>query len=210
MNIKSVLRPLYRLSLQLLTSPFLLFTQSVKTKNTLLHRCSLKNQGRQNTIIINNAVLEDCSFVLLGNNLQVILDGGVFHHVQFWLEDTDSLIHIGKDTTIEGAHIAAIEGHSVTIGKDCMLSEDVVITNSDSHSILSNNIRINPAKDVKIGDHCWLGRRVTVLKGVIIPDNCVIGTNSTVTKSPESPASIYAGSPAKLVRQGVSWKRERN
>lgn len=51
-----------------------------------------------------------------------------------------------------------------------------------------------------IGQRCWLGARVTILKGVTIGDGTVVGAGSVVTKS--LPAGVLAvGSPAKVVRE---------
>ncbi|WP_309762561.1 acyltransferase [Chryseobacterium sp. SORGH_AS_1175] len=33
---------------------------------------------------------------------------------------------------------------------------------------------------IRIGNNCWLGSNVTVLKGVTIGDNCIIGAGCTV------------------------------
>jgi acetyltransferase-like isoleucine patch superfamily enzyme len=52
---------------------------------------------------------------------------------------------------------------------------------------------------VIIGNGVWIGAHVFINPGVIIGDNSVIGANSVVTKNiPEN--SIYAGTPAKLIR----------
>jgi acetyltransferase-like isoleucine patch superfamily enzyme len=50
-----------------------------------------------------------------------------------------------------------------------------------------------------IGQRCWLGARVSVLKGVTIGDGTVVGAGSVVTRS--LPAGVVAvGSPARVVR----------
>ncbi|MBQ4407055.1 MAG: hypothetical protein II852_08610 [Bacteroidales bacterium] len=38
---------------------------------------------------------------------------------------------------------------------------------------------------VKIGNNCWIGSNVTILKGVTIGDNCVIGAGCIVFKNIE-------------------------
>ena len=49
-----------------------------------------------------------------------------------------------------------------------------------------------------IGQRCWLGARVTILKGVTIGDGTVVGAGSLVTKP--LPAGVLAvGSPAEVV-----------
>ncbi|WP_218841530.1 DapH/DapD/GlmU-related protein [Winogradskyella undariae] len=36
---------------------------------------------------------------------------------------------------------------------------------------------------VEIGDNCWIGSNVVILKNVNIGDNCIIGANCVVYKS---------------------------
>ena len=56
------------------------------------------------------------------------------------------------------------------------------------------------AQATTIGERCWLGARVTVLKGVTIGAGTVVGAGSVITKS--LPAGVLAvGSPARVVRE---------
>ncbi|WP_356948150.1 acyltransferase [Microbacterium aurantiacum] len=53
-------------------------------------------------------------------------------------------------------------------------------------------------RGIVIGDHCWLGHRVTVLDGVSLGEGCVVGAGAVVTRS--FPAgSRVAGVPARLL-----------
>lgn len=36
-------------------------------------------------------------------------------------------------------------------------------------------------KPVKIGDGCWLGERVAILKGCTLEDNVIVGFNTTIS-----------------------------
>ncbi len=72
----------------------------------------------------------------------------------------------------------------IRIGNDCMFSENVYIKPSDGHTIidsLSKNV-INYPNNIEIGDHCWIGRNVSILKGSKIPMNSVVGIGSIYTK----------------------------
>jgi maltose O-acetyltransferase len=55
-------------------------------------------------------------------------------------------------------------------------------------------------KPVEIGQGSWIGCGVIILPGVTIAPGCVIAAGAVVTKSTE-PDGLYAGSPARLVRE---------
>jgi acetyltransferase-like isoleucine patch superfamily enzyme len=129
---------------------------------------------------------------------------GTFH-----IRQTGSKIAIGPRTTFVTAYLFALEGRAITIGDDCMFSSGIIIRTSDEHSIidLETNQRINPAADVIISEHVWLGEGVTVNKGSFIAKEVVVGAKSLVTGSLAEHNSIYGGVPAKVLRRGVGWDR---
>ena len=56
------------------------------------------------------------------------------------------------------------------------------------------------AKNVYIGNGCWIGEQVCILSGVSIGEKCIIGAGSVVTKSiPDY--CIAAGNPAKVLKK---------
>lgn len=128
------------------------------------------------------------------------------------IEDDGGSIVIGKDFTMEGGEIAATEGETVTIGEDCMFSEDIEIRNGDSHVILdkATSKRTNYARPITIGNHVWLTAHVRVLKGSIIPDDSIVGNSSVVSGKFTNTNAIYAGNPARLVKTGTTWDRFRD
>lgn len=126
------------------------------------------------------------------------------------LEDHSGCLEIGAETTIEQAEIAVTEGGRVALGRDCMLAFGIDIRNGDSHAVLDAGTgqRINPAEDVRIGDHVWIGAHVQVLKGADVGAGSVVGARSLVTgRIPEQ--SVACGIPAKPARSGVRWTRAR-
>jgi acetyltransferase-like isoleucine patch superfamily enzyme len=91
-----------------------------------------------------------------------------------------------------------------------MLAKQVEIRTGDSHSIVDivTGKRINYASNVILEEYVWVGAHSKILKGVRVGHNSIIGTGAIVTK--DIPAnSIAAGVPAKVLRSGVDWKRER-
>lgn len=76
--------------------------------------------------------------------------------------------------------------HSITIGNNCQFGEGVKFYD---HNHLYNNTDkpINQQGyskgSIRIGDNCWLGSNVIVLKDVEIGDNVVVGAGCIIHKS---------------------------
>lgn len=168
--------------------------------------------GDNNTIDVHSRIPKDVQISIYGSNHTLVIEEGVtFKKGQIWFEDHDCYVSIGKGTSIEDANLAVAEnGTKLTIGKDCMLSSKVRIATTDSHSIIgiSTCKRTNPAKDITIGNHVWIGYNVNINKGVTIAENSVIAGHSVVTKSVRANC-IAAGVPAKEVKVGINWNRMR-
>ena len=88
-----------------------------------------------------------------------------------------------------------------------MFSFDITIYNTDAHAILdySTNNLVNYVNDIKISDHCWIGKEVNILKNTYIPKDCIIGANSVVCGKLKKEHAIYAGNPAVLVKENRTW-----
>lgn len=130
-----------------------------------------------------------------------------------WFEDTGGRLEIGEGTTIEAAGFGVTEnGSAIRIGRDCMFSTDIDVRTGDSHAILDGRSgdRINPARDVTIGDHVWVGARSVILKGVTLPSNSIVATGAIVTRAFDQEGILIGGNPARLIKEGVTWRRERD
>lgn len=149
---------------------------------------------------------------ITGNNNRVIIGDNVSYkrgHIR--ISGNNQTIIIGSQTTLERCNMICAEGCDITIGEDCMISYDVVLRTTDGHSILDYETRkrINVAAGVVVGNHVWIGAGTIIGKGVCIPNDCIIGARSFVNRSLEQEHAIIAGSPAKVVKVGVTWDRER-
>jgi hypothetical protein len=91
-----------------------------------------------------------------------------------------------------------------------MYSTHVHVRTSDSHSIFSydSGERINQDASVRLGDHVWIGRQAIIGKGASVGDDVVIGQGAIVSGALDS-TSCYAGVPAKLVKENVTWDSPR-
>ena len=110
-------------------------------------------------------------------------------------------LKIGKRVIVNTFNILGA-GNSVTIEDDCIFAAFVHITDS-SHQFesISSSPRHDPAysEPVTVGEGCWLGSSVKVLKGVTIHNGCIIGASAVVTHDLPS-FSISAGIPARVIR----------
>lgn len=169
--------------------------------------------GNNNTVIIcKDCHLQNCRIIMFGNGHKLeIGESCIIRNTTFWFEDTECLISVGETTTIEGASLSAAEPNSsISIGVDCMLSQDIGITTTDSHSIIElvSSMRLNPPANVTIGDHVWIGAHCEVLKGVSIGDGSIVGIGSIVTRSVPG-NTIAVGIPARVTKRNITWSRER-
>lgn len=92
--------------------------------------------------------------------------------------------------------------HSIEIGSDTVISDRVIIMDSDFHQISDDQIEKAP---ISIGEHVWIGSRAMILKGVRIGDGAVVGAGSVVTKNVPTNA-LVAGVPARVIRSNIEWK----
>lgn len=99
---------------------------------------------------------------------------------------------------------------SITIGHHVVISERVVIRDSDNHSVYplgydahTCNERI-ATSPIVIEDHVWIGMNVTILKGVTVGEGSIVAAGSVVTRS-IPPHCLAAGVPAGVVKTEVTW-----
>jgi acetyltransferase-like isoleucine patch superfamily enzyme len=122
--------------------------------------------------------------------------------------EAGATIKVSRHLSVNGSvDIAAHETSTISIGSDCLFANGCSITSSDVHHVLdaTTGERLNPARDVSIGDHVWLGDHVKVMKGAAIGRNSVVGLGSVVTGQ-FGPGSAIAGVPARVIRSGITWR----
>lgn len=192
--------------------------------------------GTENVVVYNGAILSNVVFDIVGNNNSIKIGRScIINSVEFSIkgnnhsvtigegcrfsqggsivcEDEFCKVEIGDRTTFVDVHIAVTEsGSAITIGRDCLFAYDIDVRSGDSHSIIDTqtNERINYAEDVSIGNHVWIAAHCIILKGTSIPDGSVLAGGSVATREFSQKGTIIAGNPARVVREGVSWTRER-
>lgn len=184
-----------------------------KKKGARCQWCNGRHIRRNSRNIVDigkNSTLTECIFFINGsNNIITIGDNCNFNEVSFWIKGDNNHIIIGDGTTVgRNTEFAALEGTNIYVGKDCMFSHDIRLRTSDSHSMLNEmGERINPAKDIVIGNHVWIGMYGILLKGTSIGDNSVVAARAVVSKT-FSENNLIAGMPAKIIKERINWSRK--
>lgn len=96
--------------------------------------------------------------------------------------EKNGYIEIGENTFFN--NYCSLNSHGIIkIGKDCLFGEGVKIY--DHNHIFNTQKKINEEQfnvgKVIIGNNCWIGSNVTIIKGAIIGDNCTISAGSVIS-----------------------------
>jgi len=182
------------------------------SRSNAVHGCTVRLEGDGNHVTFAAEGAFGVGVVIRGSNNTITIDEGcVLRGLGLVCEDDGNSISLGRWTEVAGAtELAAMEGTSIAVGERCLFSSGIHARTGDSHSVVDlEGKRINPSRNVEIGNHVWVGMGVTILKGSTIPDSCVVAARSVVTRKFTSPNCVIAGNPAKVVRESIDWRVER-
>jgi len=94
----------------------------------------------------------------------------------------------------------------IRIGAGCSISWNTNVLDTNVHELVVHGTARPRSQGITIGDHVWIGTGAIVLAGVTIGDGAVVAAGSVVTSAIPSGA-VVAGNPARVVREGVSWRQ---
>ena len=160
-------------------------------KGSNLYGCRVVSKGEGSIIIGQNCILRNCTFGFYGSSGKIVL---------------------GDESKINARHDARTglyvkDGTSITIGVRSLFSNSIEIATTDWHRIVdAEEHALNENRDVIIGNHVWVCRRVLIGKGVTIGNDSVVGAGSIVTKSFPEDHLLIAGNPAVVKKQHIGWK----
>lgn len=180
----------------------------------LLFNTKIQVGGKNNSIIIEKgAIIKNTTICITGFNHEIVIHNNVrfVENGRIRIEDTYNRLEIGENTNIIGCFFSIADNNTeIKLGKSCLISANVIIRTSDSHSICNmNGERINNGKSVYLKDHVWIGYGSTILKGSKIGADSVVGSNSLVAGLNTPNNCVIAGIPAKIVKNDITWTHER-
>lgn len=192
--------------------------------------------GFNSKVIIPNDCIIDPDFIVkINDNSELKIGNGTKLRCHFIINDNclfecgencafskngliqmfDSKIKIGNGFTIErGYTIRALKKSYIEIGNDCMFSYNINVRTNDGHSIFDipsgQNINSNDDecsnRNIRVGNHVWVGTNALIMYNTDIADGTVIGAMSFLkSKIPNN--CIAAGIPAKVIRKNIAWSR---
>ena len=127
----------------------------------------------------------------------------------------NTVLEVKSGAIFESGYFSANSGsviiaHSnITFGEDVMIGRNVIVYDSDFHTIFnSKGIACNSPRPVIVEDHVWLTSNIIVQKGITIGSGSLITAYTTVNKDVPS-CSIFGGeSVGKTIKEGIEWSRE--
>ena len=91
----------------------------------------------------------------------------------------------------------------VKIGNNCLIAPQVGIYSATHPTPVEERMTgLEYAREIVIGDNCWLGGHSTICPGVKLGNNVIVAAGSVVTKS-FGDNVIIGGNPAKIIRENI-------
>lgn len=152
------------------------------------------------TIDFKSRVHRNCSIACIKGGTLIISNSTISFGTHI-LADVNSTLSIQE--SFIGRNCVITSKERVTIKKNCLIAEMVVIRDQDHivDIINGNNTREEfRTAPVEIQENTWISSKATILKGVTIGKYSVIAASAVVTK--EVPAyQVWGGVPAKFMKQ---------
>ena len=144
-----------------------------------------------------------CRVFMINSTLEI--HGNVSLYPGVLIYAINAHIIIRNNTKINGG-VELVSLKKIDIGEDCLFAEGIIVRDNDGHkfgrgSAISTELE---NKEVKIGNHCWIGQRAMILKGTTLEDNVIVGAGAVVAGNVASNVAV-AGIPARVIKENVSW-----
>lgn len=117
----------------------------------------------------------------------------------------NSKVFIQAPMLIRGMTIMSSQNSHVSMGKNCLISTDVLVYSSNAHALYNVADGKRRLKEgVEIGERVWVGMGARLMSGARVGKNSVIGGYSILAgKIPNNCAA--AGNPCRVTTRDVFW-----
>ena len=168
----------------------------------------------KNTIkIAQNCIFRNTALNITNNSSFVIIDENcVFYNMNLDINaGVIQQLEIGKNTTFFGGRIVLRDNSQIKIGENCLFAAGLSMWATDGHTIFdltTKEVLNKTPEQLTIGNHCWIGGDVHILKNGCLADETVVGISSVVTKAFTQTNTVIGGFPAKVLKTNIGWSRD--
>lgn len=175
-------------------------TGKVKLKGKI-SRCMVEFGHAESDIFPNEP-----SIISIKGTLEVRGNGVSFGSGLILEINKDAHVILNRDILVAPRNKIIIR-KGLTMGQHIRFSWEGQIFDSNFHytrNVITGEIK-DIDKPITVGDHVWIGNRVTLNKGTVIPNNSIVASNSLCNKDYSREGKIrltIAGCPGKIVAEG--------
>ncbi len=137
--------------------------------------------------------------------------GKIYVHASITvLMGENARLYIGNDFSSNGTNFNLTETASnIHIGNNVLFARNTKVYSSDMHTIYDTKTHkvLNAKNKIRMENNIWICEDVMILGNSEIGSNSVIAARSLVNSQFSISGCILAGTPAEIVKTGISWSR---
>ncbi|HSV38285.1 MAG TPA: hypothetical protein VLI04_05945 [Nocardioidaceae bacterium] len=163
-------------------------------------------------VVVSTGLVDDLVLLVEGNGATLFIGPETYLHAgEVYCGGGSSVVFNGTVSATGRVVVDARNGGSIVVAPDQLWAANVYIATDDMHRLedLETGVRLNTfGGRILLGRHVWLGRDVVVAGDVEIGDGSVVGIGSLVRGQKVAPNTAVAGTPARVIREGIRWSLE--
>lgn len=168
---------------------------------------SLSITGKRNRVVIGEGARFDGQIDITGDDNVVEIDRfATVRSSTIWSNANQSAVTIGRAAGVVSSSFQLAETSRIDAGAESASSAECWLATSDMHPIYSESSgkRVNPPRNISLGDRTWVGFRSIILKGSKMENGAILGAGSVLRGKVEAGA-IACGNPAVQQAKGFRW-----
>jgi acetyltransferase-like isoleucine patch superfamily enzyme len=155
---------------------------------------------------LENVVLQDNVQIGRGVHLHNVRIGSntkISNNVTIYTHSPDLVVEIGSNVWISAGVFCEGTGGKIIIEDHAVVAHFTTILTSSGpggRNPVMESLFPTQLGNVFVGRYSWIGAHSTFLPGAVLIEGVVIGSNSLVRRGRYEAFTIYAGTPAKIIR----------